>query len=417
MLKKNQIIMNEGYDKKDILFSKGVGSHIYIKNKKYLDLSFCAGTNLLGHNSPIYKNAVKQLIKNDVSNFAAKNLHAEEFSKTLKKTFPKYSKFIFCNSGTEAVFKSLRIARAITQKNLIISVSGSWHGSVNELLFTPNSKLQSVELSEGLEKQAKKNIKFIPYNNIELSKKILKKYEKKIMCVIIEPIQACLPVLAKEYLRFLNNYCKKKNIILIFDEMITGLRFNGSSVQDNLKLNPSISTFGKCLGGGFPIGIIALKKNISKELLKKDKKVFFGGTFSGNSLSTYVANKVVSFVLKNKKNIFKDLDDKSNYFVDHLNRFFHTNNYDAKCIKVTSLIRIIFTKKNVVNRTQRDFLEKKNTKKITSFRNFLFSKNIFYPTNGIIFFSKATNYAEIDFLIKNIKLAFKKIFKTPKTQL
>ena len=74
--------MNEGNDKKDILFSKGVGSHIYIKNKKYLDLSFCAGTNLPGHNSPIYKNAVKQLIKNDVSNFAAKNY--------MQKSFPKH---------------------------------------------------------------------------------------------------------------------------------------------------------------------------------------------------------------------------------------------------------------------------------------------------------------------------------------
>lgn len=410
MLLKNQIIMNEGYDKRDNLFSKGVGSHIYIKNKKYLDLSFCAGTNLLGHNSPIFKKAVKQLVKDNVSNFAAKNIHAHEFSKTLKKRFPKYSKFIFCNSGTEAVFKSLRIARAITQKNLIISVSGSWHGSVNELLFTPNSKLQNVELSKGLEKQAKKNIKFIPYNDIELSKKILKKYEKKIMCVIIEPIQACLPVLAKKYLKFLSDYCKRKNVILIFDEMITGLRFEGSSVQDNLKLNPSISTFGKCLGGGFPMGIIAIKKNISKEISKKDKKVFFGGTFSGNSLSTYVANKVVNFILKNKKNIFKDLNEKSNYFVNHLNNFFSENDYDAKCIRVASLIRIIFTKNNVINRTQRDFLEKKKSKKVSSFRNFLFSKNIYYPTNGIIFFSKATNYSEIDFLIKNIKLAFKKIF-------
>ena len=116
MLKKNQIIMNEGYDKKDILFSKGVGSHIYIKNKKYLDLSFCAGTNLLGHNSPIYKNAVKQLIKNDVSNFAAKNLHAEEFSKNTKKTFPKYSKFIFCNSALRLFLNHSELQEQLLKK-------------------------------------------------------------------------------------------------------------------------------------------------------------------------------------------------------------------------------------------------------------------------------------------------------------
>ena len=208
-LKKN-FIMNEGYEKRDYLFTKGLGSNIYINNKKYLDLSFCAGANLLGHNSKIYKKTLKQLINLNISNLAAKNLHAYKFSETLKKIFPKYSKFIFCNSGTEAVFKSLRIARAISNKSLIISVAGSWHGSVNELLYTTNSKLKNIALSNGLDKQTKKNIRFIPYNNIERSKKILKKFENKIMCIIIEPVQGCLPILAKNYLKFLSDYCKKK---------------------------------------------------------------------------------------------------------------------------------------------------------------------------------------------------------------
>tara|TARA_B110000971_G_scaffold92799_1_gene95456 strand:+ start:798 stop:2033 length:1236 start_codon:yes stop_codon:yes gene_type:complete len=411
MFLKNQTIMNEGYEDKDNLFTKGIGSNIYIKNKKYLDLSFCAGTNLLGHNSAIFKNSIKQLIKDNISNLAAKNSHAYEFSRTLKEVFPKYSKFIFCNSGTEAVFKSLRIARAIAKKDLIISVSGSWHGSVNELLYTTNKKLENIKLSEGLESQTEKNIKFIPYNNIELSRKVLQKYEKKIMCVIIEPIQGCLPILAKNYLKFLNDYCKRKNIILIFDEMITGLRYDGSSVQDFLKLNPSISTFGKCFGGGLPIGIIAIKKNIEKKLLEKKNKVFFGGTFSGNSINTYIANKVLKFILKNKNKIFKDLNEKSNYFVKNLNNFFEQNNYDAKCLNIKSIIRIIFTKNNAQDRPQRDFLEKKNFKKVKLFRKFLFSKKIFYPSSGIIFFSKSTSYNEINFLLKSTKSAFIKIFK------
>ena len=407
---KKNYVMNEGYQNTDNVFSKAVGSNVFIKDEKFLDLSFCAGTNLLGHNSLIFKNSLKQVIKSNISNLAAKNIYSLEFSKTLKNIFPKYSKFIFCNSGTEAVFKSLRIARGITKKKLIISVTGSWHGSVNELLFKTNKKLESIKLSEGLEAQTKSNIKFIPYNNIALSKKILKKYEKKIMCVIIEPVQASLPILAKEYLKFLSEFCKKKKIILIFDEMITGLRCEGSSIQDILNLNPSISTFGKCLGGGLPMGIIAIKKEIEKQLLKNNNKVFFGGTFSGNSINTYTANQVVKFVIKNKKKIFKNLNEKSNYFVENLNSFFKNNNYDASCLRVSSLIRIIFTKSKVENRSQRDFLEKKNYKKIKLFRDFLFNKNIHYPINGIIFFSNSTNYKEINYLIKNIKLAFKKIF-------
>ena len=102
-----------------------------------------------------------------------------ELSKTLKKIFPKYEKFVFCNSGTEAVMKSLRVARAVTKKNIIISVTGSWHGSTSELLYTNNNKFKSIELSSGLDLNFKKNLKFIPYNDIETSEKILNKYKKK----------------------------------------------------------------------------------------------------------------------------------------------------------------------------------------------------------------------------------------------
>lgn len=411
MFLNNKYLLNEGYGNKNQLFTSGHGSHIYIGKKKYIDLSLCAGSNLLGHSSRIFKETIAKISKNNISNFAASNLYAQKYSNTLKKIFPNYSKFIFCNSGTEAVFKSLRIARAVTKKNLIICVSGSWHGSVNELLFTTNSKLKNISLSEGLESHSKKNIKFIPYNNILLSKKILEKYQKKIMCVILEPVQGCLPLLAKDYLNFLNNFCKQKKIILIFDEMITGLRINGKSIQHSLNLQPSISTFGKCLGGGMPIGIIGINKEIENKIIKKNKKIFFGGTFSGNSINTFIANEMVKFVLKNTKYIFKDLEKKSKYFQDKLNDFFIKKNLDAKCLRVSSMLRIIFTKKKIINRAQRDFLERKNLKKIKMFRKILFSQNIFYPTNGIIFFSNSITFKNIDTITNKIKLAFNKIFK------
>ena len=403
-------ILNEGYGDNKNLFSSANGSNIFVGKKKFLDLSLCAGSLILGHNSKIFKEALNQVSKNNISNFAAKNLHAHNFSKTLKKKFPEYSKFIFCNSGTEAVSKSLRIARALTKKKLIISVTGSWHGSVNELLFTNDNKLKSIELSEGLEDQAKNKIKFIPYNNIETSKKILDKYKKKIMCVIIEPIQGCLPQDAKNYLKFLDNYSKKNKILMIFDEMITGLRFNCSSVQNEFNLKPSITTFGKCFGGGLPIGIIAVKKEIEKKLKIKNKKVFFGGTFSGNSVNTYVANKVVNYVLKNKTFIFNNLNKKSEYLEAKLNNFFEKENYDAKCFRSASMLRIVFTKINVKNRLQRDFFEKKKNSKIIKLRNFYLSKRIYYPSSGIIFISTSTSFNELKYFIKITKTAFRKIF-------
>ena len=257
-------ILNEGYIGEEGFISAGKGSNIFINNKKILDLSLCAGSLILGHSSKIFKDSVHEVLKLNISNFAAKNLYAAKLSNTLKKIFPQYSKFIFCNSGSEAVMKSLRVARAVTHKDLIISASGSWHGSTGELLFTNDNKLKNIELSAGLDKDYSKKLKFIPYNNIVESKKILDKNRKKIMCIIIEPAQGCLPIDAKKYLKFLNDYAKKNNILLIFDEIITGIRFNCSSIQTEFKLHPSISIFGKCFGGGFPMGIIALKKKYSR---------------------------------------------------------------------------------------------------------------------------------------------------------
>ena len=402
----NNFLLNEGYDDLNDLFTSGEGSNIYINKKKYLDLSLCAGSLILGHNPIVFQKSVKNILRLGISNFAAKNKYAVEFSKTLKGIFPEYEKFVFCNSGTEAVMKSLRIARAVTKKNIIISVTGSWHGSTSELLYTNNNKLGNEELSSGLDLNFKKNLKFIPYNDIQTSEITLNKYKKQIMCVIIEPIQGCLPTEAKKFLKFLNNYCKKNKLLLIFDEMITGLRFNCSSVQSQFKLKPSISTFGKCFGGGLPIGIIGIKKDIVKKLERKKKKIFFGGTFSGNSIITYVANETVKFIIKNKKNIFPQIERKAIFLEKTLNSFFNDNNYDAKCYRFSSMLRIVFSKKEIKNRVQRDFLEKSKKINIVKFRNFLFKNNIYLAGNGIIFLATTTSKKDLSNLTQTIKKAF-----------
>ena len=108
----------------------------------------------------------------------------------------------------------------------------------------------------------KKNLIFIPYNNIEESKKILERNKKNINCIIIEPIQGALPIkTTKKYLKFLENFSRKNNITLIFDEIITAFRVNKFSIQDKYKIKPDLTTLGKICGGGLPIGLIGVNKN------------------------------------------------------------------------------------------------------------------------------------------------------------
>ncbi len=405
----SNLILNEGYQKTKVFFEEGYKDKIKHQGKLYIDLSNCAGSLILGHNSKIYREILKKYLKINASNFAHPNNHAVDYSKTIKKIFPSFEKIIFCNSGTEAVTKALRISRTLNKKECIVSVVGSWHGSVDSLLFQPDSKLKPKFLSDGLSNNDKRRIIFIPYNDIEISKKILNKNKNKINSIIIEPIQACLPLNnSKDYLKFLEDFCKKNNSTLIFDEIITGVRSDKNSVQKNYNIKPDITTIGKIVGGGMPIGIIGISKKVYKNI--EQKKIFYGGTFSGNSLSSFVGNETLKYLIENKKIIHK-INKKSKYFQDNLNEFINLNKMNLRIYRYSSILRIVYTNNKIDNRTQRDFFESKNSVRITNFKKFLFQKKIFYPSSGIIFFSDATSYKNIDYVIENIKIGFKKYFK------
>ena len=403
-------IFNEGYQNSNLIFEKGINDHIIIQGKKYIDLSNCAGSIILGHNSRFFKRKVGNYLLNNFSNFAHPNIHAINFSKSIKKIFPSFSKVIYCNSGTEAVTKSLRISRSINSRKYIVSVVGSWHGSVDQLLFKTDKNFKKKPLSSWISKNDENNLIFIPYNNIHLSKKILDKKKKQINCVIIEPVQACLPLNdAAKYLKFLEDYCKRNKIVLIFDEIITGFRSHKFSVQNNYNIKPDITTIGKIFGGGLPIGIIGISKKVENKIKKKENKVFFGGTFSGNSFSTYIGNETIKYLKSNKK-IILNLNKKSKYFQDVLNNFIEKNKLDLHIYRYASILRIVYTKNKLNNRIQRDFFESKNSSKIKKFRDYLFDQKIYYPTSGIIFFSDKTSYKNINYVIKCIKTGFIKYF-------
>jgi len=384
----SNFILNEGYQKTNVFFEEGYKDKIIHQGKAYIDLSNCAGSLILGHNSKIYREILKKYLKINGSNFAHPNSYAVDYSKTIKKIFPRFEKIIFCNSGTEAVTKALRISRTLNKKECIVSVVGSWHGSVDSLLFQPDNKLRPQFLSDGVSNNDKKKIIFIPYNDIEASRKILNKNKNKINSIIIEPIQACLPLNnSKRYLKFLRDFCNKNNSTLIFDEIITGIRSDKNSVQQNYNIKPDITTIGKIAGGGMPIGVIGISQNVDKKI--KEKKIFYGGTFSGNSLSSFVGNETLKYLIKNKT-IIKNVNKKSKYFQDILNQFIYINKMNLKIYRYSSILRIVYTKNKIDNRTQRDFFENKISKKIDYFKKFLFQKNIYYPSSGIIFFSEAT---------------------------
>ena len=407
----SNLILNEGYENNADFFYGAQDEKIFTKNKKYIDLSMCAGSILLGHNHKIFRQSIIKFISKKISNVAGPNIYAKIFSKSIKKVVPNSERIIFCNSGTEAVIKSLRIAKALNGKPKIAFVTGGWHGSVDQLLYKTDKNLKPVKLSSGLPSETFEKLILIPYNDLKKSKLILEKNKKKISCLIIEPIQGSLPYEnIEKYLKFLKIFCKKNNIILIFDEMITGLRTNCSSVQNYFKIKPDLSTFGKCFGAGLPIGIISVSKNTSKKLNKVNPKVFFGGTFSGNSIVTFVGNEILNFIVKNKKKIFKKINTNALYFENSLNKFFKTKNIDLKIYRFQSMLRLVYTKDPIKDRLSRDFLEFKKNKLILKFKNYIKNKGIYIPSSGIMFCSYSHEKKHINYIIEEFKRGSLKIF-------
>ena len=187
----------------------------------------------------------------------------------------------------------------------------------------------------------------------------------------MEPIQACLPdERSEDYLRFISSYCKRNKITLVLDEIITGLRIEANSVQNKLNLYSDISTFGKAFGNGLPLSFIGITEKIYKKILLKKKKIFFGGTYSANSLSTYVSLKTLNYILR-KRNIFSKLKLYSSIFKEEINTFAKLNNIKIKVYSYDSIIRIIFSDKKINNRVQRDFLERRKKKNVKNFYKFL----------------------------------------------
>tara|TARA_B100002052_G_C15883243_1_gene600369 strand:+ start:2108 stop:3334 length:1227 start_codon:yes stop_codon:yes gene_type:complete len=404
-------ILNEGYQNNSFLFDKAKGSRINIKNKSLIDLSMCAGSLLLGHNHPIFKKSIKKFLNKNISNLASPNIYAKKYSKNLKKIIP-FSKIIFCNSGTEAVIKSLRLCKALSKRSKIAYVSGGWHGSTDQLLFKPDKYLKPIPISAGLSNEHLKNIVILPYNNIEKTKKILDKNRRKLSCVIVEPVQGSLPYEGvKKYLKLLENFTKKNSVYLIFDEMITGLRTDCSSAQKHFNIKPDISIFGKCFGAGLPIGFITISKKVSNKMSKLKQKVFFGGTYSGNSIVAYVANEVLQYILKHKEKIFKDLENKSALFENKLNKFFSSEKLDLKVYRFKSLIRLVYSKSHLKDRSSRDFFEKNKFSKIKRFKNYLKNQNIYLSASGLIFFSTAFSKSDLEYVIKKFEYGLIRYFK------
>lgn len=394
---------------KELIITKGKGQYLYTKKNKYLDFSLSSGAMILGHANKIFIKSLKNSFLKG-SNFSSNNIYKVDYEKTLKSTFPEMKEFIFSNSGSEATIRALRIARSITNKKKYAIVNGSWHGSVNEFMYDLKKTKKipnTVSLSSGIESN-NKDVIVLPCNNQKQTLKLLKKNYKQISMIIVEPVQCSVPnskIIG--YLKFLEKFCKKNKIILCFDEIITGLRVQKLSIFKKFKLKPDIVTLSKCFGGGLPIGITCINNKVSKKKNVLKKKIFFGGTFSGNPLSSKVGNDTLVYYKKNQTSFNNKINNLANYLETEVNKYCKINKINFKLIRYESIVRPIFTNKEIINKMDRESYDK-NFNKSLNFKKFLESKNIYISSNCCFFISVCHNKNNINKLINVIKFFLKK---------
>ncbi len=272
-----------------------------VDGNEYIDYCMAYGPLILGHAHRIVKEALTQQLEKGWLYGTPVEIEIE-YAKLIKKLYPSIEMLRFVNTGSEATMSALRVARGFTGKNKIVKVEGSFHGAHDAVLVKAGSgaTTHGTPNSAGVPPEFVRNTLQVPFNDIEALVDVLEKNED-VAALILEPVMgnASLILPADGYLKEVRKVTEENDVLLIFDEVITGFRLAYGGAQEYYGVKPDLTTLGKIAGGGLPIGIFGGKREIM-ERVSPSGDVYQAGTFSGNPLSLTAGYATVSYMLENK---------------------------------------------------------------------------------------------------------------------
>jgi len=293
-----------------VVKSSGGKNLVDVDNNKYTDYWMGHWSLILGHGPKNVKESLKKQIEKSWM-YGTVNEQTIKLSELISKAVPVAEKIRYVTSGTEATMYAVRLARSVTGRKIIAKVDGGWHGYTSDLLKSVNWPFSEPESSGVINDES---IISIPYNDLEGSLKILRKYAKSLAGVIIEPVLGgggCIPA-TPEYLKGIQEFIHKNKSLFILDEIVTGFRFRYGCLYPTMKLDPDIVTQGKIVGGGMAIGVMCGKKEIMEYAdttgkKKSERSYVGGGTFSANPASMVSGYETLSH-LKSKKSVYSKIN-------------------------------------------------------------------------------------------------------------
>lgn len=379
-----------------LFFEKGEGSKIFdVDGNSYIDYVMSYGPLMLGHAHPRITEAVREVLKYGTS-FGSCNKLEVDMAETLCSAFSSIEKVRMVSSGTEAVMSAIRLARGFTGKSKVVKFDGCYHGHSDSMLVKAGSGLAGRPDSLGVPEAVAKDTISLPYNNLEAVESVLNK-KTDIACVIVEPVCGNMGVVPPKdgFLEGLREATEKNDVLLIFDEVITGFKLCYGGAQDYFKVKSDLTCLGKIIGGGFPVGAFGGRKDIM-DYLAPEGGVYQAGTLSGNPVAL-TAGLTTLNILKDK-NVYSRLERITGSLLRGLNEIVEDHNVDVHVSGVESMLCVYFTPNEV---TDYESAKTSDLSKYSLFFNKMLSRGVYLPPSQFesMFLSAAHSSEDMDFTL------------------
>ncbi len=333
-----------------LFIAKASGSKVTdIDGNEFIDYVGSWGPMILGHTHPHVVKAIQQTAALGAS-FGAPTLLETEMAELIKKMVPSIESVRMVNSGTEATMSALRLARGYTGRDLVIKFEGCYHGHNDSFLIEAGSGALTFGIpnTPGVTKGTAKDTLTAKFNDLPSVEQLFEKHGNQIAAIILEPITGNMGVIIpeKEFMEGIRQLCDQYNTVLIFDEVMTGFRVSKSGAQTLLGITPDLTTLGKIIGGGLPVGAYGGKQEIMDHLAPKGP-VYQAGTLSGNPLAM-AAGLTTLKLLDETENFYEKLEEKSALLEEGLRNNLNELNFKGVINRVGSMFTLFFTEKETV---------------------------------------------------------------------
>lgn len=388
-------------DREPLFIKKARGAYIWDEDgNKFIDYIGSWGPMMLGHAHPKILKAIQQAMKHSTS-FGAPTELEVKMAELITKLIPSVEMVRMVNSGTEATMSAIRLARAFTRREKIIKFEGCYHGHGDSFLIKAGSGAMTLGVpdSPGVPAGTASGTLNATYNDLDSARNLIEQHQSQVAAIIVEPVvgnMGCVPP-KPGFLQGLRTLCDQHGIVFILDEVMTGFRLALGGAQELYGIKPDLTTLGKIIGGGLPVGAYGGKKEIM-HMVAPAGPMYQAGTLSGNPLAMAAGYEMLKLLSQNKS-IYKTVEKQAAMLEKGIRENLHRLGLRLTLNRVGSMFTLFFTDKEV---TDYNSAKTSDTKKFSTYFNAMLEQGMYFPPSQFeaAFLSAAHTMPDIEKTVK-----------------